>query len=314
VYTDKGIEMFSSGNFINHETHEHQPYPGKHYTYALHHNKVIVVDPITGDEDEAATHSLIDFSITKNVVTIFIVLGLLCWMVISVARSYTRRAGQAPKGLQSFIEPLILFVRDDIAKASIGKKYERYVPYLLTIFFFIWIGNLMGLIPVIGGANMTGNIAVTMTLALFTFIIVTISANSHYWRHVFAMPGVPIGVLFILTPIEILGVFLRPFVLMIRLFANITAGHIIALSFFSMIFIFGEMNAGVGWGVGVFSWAFVVFMTVLELLVCFLQAYVFTLLTAIYIGSAVEEGHHDDHHAHDAYAETPEHEAKAAIV
>jgi F-type H+-transporting ATPase subunit a len=229
-------------------------------------------------------------------------------MFISVAKSYRRRKGQAPKGMQSLIEPLIVFVRDDIAKSSIGPKYHRYMPYLLTVFFFIWINNLLGLIPILpGGANVTGNLAVTGTLAVFTFIITTISANKHYWRHVFAMPGVPIPVLIILTPIEILGVFLRPFVLMIRLFANMSAGHIIALSFFSLIFIFGEMSPAVGLGVSIVSVAFVIFMTMLELLVAFLQAYVFTLLSAIYFGAAMED---HDHQNHDADV----HIAEAALV
>jgi F-type H+-transporting ATPase subunit a len=156
---------------------------------------------------------------------------------------------------------------------------------------------LLGLIPVLpGGANVTGNIAITLTLATITFIITTINGNGHYWRHIFAMPGVPAWVLFLLTPIEILGVFLRPFVLMIRLFANMAAGHIIALSFFSLIFIFAEMSVVAGYGFSVFSTLFTVFMFVLELLVAFLQAYVFTLLSAIYFGSAVEEGHHSEEH------------------
>lgn len=177
------------------------------------------------------------------------------------------------------------------------------MPYLLTAFFFIWINNMLGLIPLIpGGANLTGNIAITMSLAVMTLIITVFSANKNYWVHIFAMPGVPMWVLFLLTPIEILGLFLRPFVLMIRLFANMAAGHIIALSFISLIFIFGEMSAGAGMGVGVISLAFMVFMTFLELLVAFLQAYVFTLLSAIYIGAAVEEHHHDAEH-HDAKVE-----------
>ncbi|HMT28597.1 MAG TPA: F0F1 ATP synthase subunit A, partial [Bacteroidia bacterium] len=160
-----------------------------------------------------------------------------------------------------------------------------------------------GLIPIFpGGANLTGSISITMTLAVITFILVLINGNKNYWHHIFAMPGVPGWVLFLLTPIEILGVFLRPFVLMIRLFANITAGHIIALSFFSLIFIFGEMSSGAGIGAAIFSIAFTVFMTCLELLVAFLQAYVFTLLSAIYIGAAVEEAHHDSP-GHDAKVE-----------
>jgi F-type H+-transporting ATPase subunit a len=237
-----------------------------------------------------------DFSITKNVLSLFISIFLMLLIFTSVAKSYKRREGQAPKGLQSAIEPIILFIRDDVAKASIGeKKYKKYMPFLLTVFFFIWINNLLGIFPFFpGGANLTGNIAVTLTLAVITFIITSFSAKKTYWRHVFAMPGVPIGVLVLLTPIEILGVFLRPFVLMIRLFANMLAGHIIALSFFSLIFIFGEMSLGVGYGVAIFSLAFTIFMTLLELLVAFLQAYVFTLLSAIYFGAALEE-HHEHH-------------------
>jgi F-type H+-transporting ATPase subunit a len=250
-----------------------------------------------------------DISITKNVLSLFISIILMLVIFTSVAKSYKRRAGQAPKGLQSLLEPIILFVRDDVAKASIGeKKYKKYMPFLLTVFFFIWINNLLGIFPFFpGGANLTGNIAITMTLALITFVIILISANKSYWRHVFAMPGVPIGVLTLLTPIEILGVFLRPFVLMIRLFANMLAGHIIALSFFSLIFIFGEMSTGVGYGVALFSLAFTIFMTLLELLVAFLQAYVFTLLSAIYFGAAVEE--HHEHHVGEE-----DHVAAAAVI
>jgi F-type H+-transporting ATPase subunit a len=205
------------------------------------------------------------------------------------------------------IEPLIIFIRDEVAKTTIGeKKYKRYMPFLLTVFFFIWINNLLGIVPFApGGANVTGNIAITMTLAVMTLITVVFSATKHYWRHIVAMPGVPVGVLTLLTPIEILSFFLRPFVLMVRLFANITAGHIIILSFFALIFIFGEMNPGLGFGVSVASLAFTVFMTMLELLVAFLQAYVFTLLSAIYIGAAVGE-HHDHHDA--------DHVEQAAIV
>jgi F-type H+-transporting ATPase subunit a len=215
----------------------------------------------------------------------------------------TKNRGKAPSGLQSWIEPLVVFVRDDVAKPSIGeKRYEKFMPFLLTVFFFIWINNLLGLIPIFpGGANLTGSISVALVLAAFTLVITFVVANKHYWQHVFAMPGVPIPVLIILTPIEILGLFLRPFVLMIRLFANITAGHIIALAFFSLIFIFGEMHAGLGFGVSILSLVFTVFMGALELLVAFLQAYVFTLLSAIYFGAAVDEGHDvhnhvDDHH------------------
>jgi len=258
--------------------------------------------------------SFYDLSITKNVATIFIAFFIMIWVFLSVAKSYTRRNNEAPKGLQSAIEPIIVFIRDDVAKASIGeKKYKKYMPYLLTAFFFIWISNMLGLIPFFpGGANLTGNIAVTMTLAVLTFIVTMASSGKYYWEHVLWMSGVPVLVkILILTPIEILGVFLKPFVLMIRLFANILAGHIVALSFFSLIFIFGEMNAGVGYGVAIFSWAFTVFMFMLELLVAFLQAYVFTLLSAIYFGSAIEEHHN---HAHPPHSEVGERIEEAAIV
>lgn len=305
--SERGLTVFSSGHFHHGEmAHNGYRLNEKGKVEAINEMEEISAESTT--MNEALTASTIDFSITKNVAALLFSIILILWMFISVAKAYGRRKGEAPKGLQSLIEPLVVFVRDDIAKASIGPKYEKFMPYLLTVFFFIWINNLLGLIPILpGGANVTGNIAVTLTLAVLTFLITSFAANKSYWRHVFAMPGVPVGVLVLLTPIELLGVFLRPFVLTIRLFANITAGHIIALSFFSLIFIFGEASAGAGWGVSVLSVAFVIFMTVLELLVAFLQAYVFTFLSAIYFGAAVEE-HHHDHDGHDAHVE------EAAIV
>jgi F-type H+-transporting ATPase subunit a len=297
IYSEAGLDIFSSSRF----EHGHATYHSDktNITYKIHENKISAVNA-DGSENEALTATFYDLSITKNVASLLFSLILLCWIFISVANTYTKNPGKAPKGLQSFVEPIIVFLRDDVAKSSIGEKhYKKFMPYLLTVFFFIWINNLLGLIPIIpGGANLTGNVAVTMTLAVFTFVLTTINGNSHYWRHVFAMPGVPVGVLVLLTPIEILGIFLKPFVLMVRLFANITAGHIIALSFFSLIFIFGEMNTGAGLGFSLFSTAFTVFMMVMELLVAFLQAYVFTLLSAVYFGSAVEEGHHEEAHGH----------------
>jgi F-type H+-transporting ATPase subunit a len=216
-----------------------------------------------------------------------------------MARKYKKRADHAPKGLQSLLEPLILFVRDDIAKASIGeKKYERFMPYLLTIFFFIFFMNLLGLVPFFpGGANVTGNIAVTMVLALFTFIITTFSAKKSYWVHIVNTPGVPwwLKIPLPLMPIvETIGVFTKPFVLMVRLFANIMAGHIIALGFMSLIFIFGAISAEFGYGVSIVSVFFSIFMALIELLVAFIQAYVFTLLSALYFGMAIED-HHEEH-------------------
>lgn len=287
LYTDKGLDFFLSSKF----EHGHAVVPG-HYNYMLKEQKVVAVNA-EGETDEAATANIYDLSITKNVATLMFSTLCLIWVFVSIAGAYKKNPNSAPKGLQSLLEPLILFIRDDVAKPSIGPKYEKFVPYLLCVFFLILFNNLLGLVPVIpGGANLSGNIAFTMMLAIATFVITNVNGTKHYWHHVFAMPGVPKAVLLILTPIEILGVFLKPFVLMIRLFANMLAGHIIALSFFALIFIFGEMHSGAGFGVSVISIAFTVFMGLLEILVGFLQAYVFTLLSAIYFGIALEEGHH----------------------
>ncbi len=238
----------------------------------------------------------LDLSITKNITSLFVSIIILLWIFLSIAKSYQKRPNQAPKGLQSWLEPVILFVRDDIARPSIGdKKYEKFMPYLLTVFFFIWINNMLGLIPFFpGGANLTGNIAVTMVLALVTFVITTINGNKVYWQHIFNMPGVPwwLKIPVPLMPfVEFIGVFTKPFVLMVRLFANITAGHIIGLGFLSLIFLFGEMKWYFGAGISVVSVAFIIFMSFLELLVAFIQAYVFTFLSAVYFGMATEEHH-----------------------
>jgi len=238
----------------------------------------------------------LDFSITKNVLAIFMSLIFMCWLFIYIAKMYQKREGEAPTGIQSFLEPLILFIRDDIAKPSIGeKKYMKYMPFLLTLFFFIFINNLLGLVPFFpGGANVTGNIAVTMVLALFTFVITTFSANKNYWVHIVNTPGVPWWLKFpvpLMPIVELIGIITKPFVLMVRLFANITAGHIIVLGFISLIFIFGQLNAFLGYGVSIVSVGFAIFMNFLELLVAFIQAYVFTLLSALYFGMATEESH-----------------------
>ncbi len=249
--------------------------------------------------EQAADGSFVrplDFSITKNVFAIFISIALILLIFISTARAYKRNPNHAPKGLQSMMEPLILFVRDDIARPAIGYKYERYMPYLLTLFFFIFINNLMGLIPIFPfGANVTGNIAVTLVLALITFVITTVSGTKTYWSHIINAPGVPwwLKIPLPLMPfVEVLGVITKPFVLMIRLFANITAGHIIAIGFFSLIFIFGAIKPALGYSASVLTIVFTVFMTFLELLVAFIQAYVFTLLSALYFGMASDDGHH----------------------
>ncbi len=250
-----------------------------------------------GSVDETAAVPM-DFSITKTVLSLFIGVLLLLVIFISIAGSYTRNPNSAPKGLQSLLEPLILFVRDDIAIPAIGKaKYMRYMPYLLTIFFFIFFNNLMGLIPFFpGGVNLTGNLAITMVMAVFTFLITSFSGNRAYWVHIVNTPGVPwwLKIPIPLMPIvEIIGLITKPFVLMVRLFANMTAGHIILLGFMSLIFIFGSMSPWIGIAVSPVSLLFGVFMSLLELLVAFIQAYVFALLSAIYFGMAIEEHHHD---------------------
>jgi F-type H+-transporting ATPase subunit a len=211
---------------------------------------------------------------------------------LRMASSYKKRAGKAPKGIHNLLEPLILFIRDDVAKPSIGHKADKFMPLLLSIFFFIFVLNLFGLIPIFpGGANVTGNISITMVLAIIVFLTVNLNGNKYYWKHIF-VPDVPVWMYPIIIPIEVLGVILKPFVLMLRLFANITAGHIIILGFFSLIFIFGAIKTEIGFAVTPLSVGFTVFMSMLELLVAFLQAFVFTLLTSIYIGMAVEEHHH----------------------
>jgi F-type H+-transporting ATPase subunit a len=251
----------------------------------------------TNESVDSVVDVPLDLSITKNVVALWVSIIILIWVFTSIAKAYKKNPNKAPKGLQSFIEPVIIFVRDDIAIPSVGKdKYEKYIPYLLTIFFFIFLNNLLGLIPIPPfGANLTGNIAVTMVMAIFTFAITSFSGNRAYWQHMINMPGVPwwLKLPVPLMPIvEISGAFIKPFVLMIRLFANITAGHIIALGFYSLIFIFGHLNIYAGYGASIISISFTVFMGLLELLVAFIQAYVFTLLSAIYFGMATEEHHH----------------------
>ena len=287
---NSGFHIFSSSKF-GHEAE--QSFMGFQIAgQGDNKGKIIEVQP------DGSMKRPIDISITKNVLSLFISLGLMLWIFISIARRYANNPNRAPKGLQSLLEPLIVFVRDDIGIPSIGKdRYEKYMPYLLTVFFFIFFNSLLGLIPVFpGGANVTGNIAVTMSLALITFIITMASTNKHFWIHMVNTPGVP---WWLKLPIPLLpfiefssSMIIRPFVLMIRLFANILAGHINVLSFIMLIFIFGAMKPAAGFGFSPFSVAFVVFIYFIELLVAFIQAYVFTLLSALYFGMAKESSHH----------------------
>lgn len=288
LYSDKGIEVFSSHNLVD-EHHEPAAYQGN-YLYKTFEGKMKVVNA-DGSIDEAATKKVWDFSITKNVASLFLTVFILLLVFLIVAKAYKKTGvTSAPKGLQSFMEPIILFVRDEVAKPNIGKHYAKYMPFLLTIFFLIWINNMLGLVPLFpGGANVSGNIAFTMTLAVFTFILVNINGNKSYWQHIFWMPGMHWSMKLFLAPIELLGVFTKPISLMIRLFANITAGHILVLSLICLIFIFKSIFASA------IAVPFAVFINMIELLVAFLQAFIFTMLAAMYIGMATEEHHHEEH-------------------
>ncbi|MCF2492219.1 F0F1 ATP synthase subunit A [Dyadobacter chenhuakuii] len=270
---DRGIEVFSSSNFHN----EHHEYNGYH----LVHGDAETIVPV----DESRV--VYDFSITKNVASMMLSAVILILIFTSIAGYYKNSKGKAPKGFQSAMEVIILFIRDDVVKPNVGPKYEKYLPYLLTLFFFILVNNILGLLP--GSANVTGNIAVTMTLAVLTFIVVHLNANGNYYKHLVKPDGVPIPLLLIMIPVEIVGVFMKPFSLMVRLFANMTAGHIILLSLFGLIFIFQSIVIA-----PVIS-LFALFLNFIEIMVAFIQAFIFTLLSSMYIGSAIEEHSHADH-------------------
>jgi F-type H+-transporting ATPase subunit a len=240
-----------------------------------------------------------DFSMTRNVVQMLISVLLLIWVMKGIAGKYAKGHGvrTAPTGFQNAIEPVIIFVRDEVGKSNLGKNYEKYMPFLLSIFFFILINNLLGLIP--GTANVTGNIAFTAVLGLISFVVILFSSNRHFWGHI-VNPPVPLGVKPIMIPVEIMGIFTKPFALIIRLFANMISGHIIILSFICLIFIFGAMNTALGWGTSPFFVLLSIFIYLLEILVAFIQAFIFANLTAVFIGQAMEGSHHDDEHgAHD---------------
>ena len=292
----RGLSVFSSKRlYPHHEVREepaHVVEPGPSYDgLKLEHEHLATTDG----------SKVYDFSITKNIAALIGSCLLLLLVFTAVARGYKKNEGRAPSGIQSFFEPIIIFIRDEVGKKSIGPKYERYMPYLLTVFFFIWFNNLLGLTP--GAANLTGNIAVTFTLAIITLIITLASSNKYYWAHIFATPGVPKLLLPIMIPVELIGILVKPFSLMIRLFANITAGHIVILSFISLIFIFRTA------ALAPVSLAFGLFINVLELLVAILQAYIFTLLTAMYIGGAVEEHHDADYQMGGGPGAAPAHAA-----
>jgi len=247
---------------------------------------------VDGNDQPDMSVKVYDLSLTRNVVQMFLALIIFTWLMLRIANRYKKGVGvtTAPKGSQSLLEPVITFVRDEVAKPNLGHKADKYLPYLLTVFFFILINNIFGLIP--GSANVTGNIAFTVVLGVISFVVILFSSNKHYWGHIFNPPGVPIGVKFILVPVEILSVFIKPFALIIRLFANMVAGHIIIICLISMIFIFGELSSYAGWGASPLALAFTIFIYFIEILVAFLQAFIFTMLTAVFVGQAFEGEHH----------------------
>ncbi len=280
---ERGLTAFMSSKF----EHGEATFNG----YKIEEQKIVAINE-TGVAEESI--HVYDFSLTRNVVQMIIALALLTWLMISIANAYKRGEGvvSAPKGKQNLLETIILFVRDDVAKPNLGHKYEKYLPYLLTTFFFILINNIFGLIP--GTANVTGNIAFTVVLGLISFFVILFSTNKHFWGHIFNPPGVPGFVKPILVLVEFLGVFIKPFALIIRLFANMVAGHIIINCLISLIFIFGEMNSFAGWGTSPVAVGFTVFIYFIEVLVAFLQAFIFTNLTAVFIGAAFEGEHHEE--------------------
>lgn len=289
LFTDNGMVTFMSSEF-HHDTEGEYIVEKDGMKFVNYHEKIYQLDnnatalEFDGDHNAINAQKPWNFSITKNVAAMFITVILMLWFFFSLA-NYHKKNKQAPKGFNNVLETLVIFVRDDIARPQIGeKKYMKFMPFLLTVFFFIWITNILGLLP--GAANVTGNIAVTVSLGLFTLGLIFINGNKDYWKHVFWMPGIPTFVKPILAVVEVMGLFIKPIALMIRLFANITAGHIIILSLLALIFILESA------GVAGISVPFALFITVLELLVAFLQAFIFTMLSALFIGMAVEEHEH----------------------
>lgn len=286
ILWDNGIHFFSSSKFNHGETVAES----KGNFYKLHHEKIYKTDAsgaLTEDEHHHPTNAQpLDFSITKGVLTIMIVALLMFLLFTSLAKSYAKNGGVS-SGAGRFFEPIVLYIRDEIAIPNIGEKhYKKYMSHLLTVFFFIWFLNIFGLTPL--GINVTGNIAITFGLAIVTFLITNLSANKNYWGHIFWMPGVPTPMKIILAPIELMGLVIKPFALMIRLYANMFAGHIVLMSLIGLMFIFKS------WLGSSLSFMLSFMISIIEILVALLQAYIFTILTALYFGSAVQEHHHEE--------------------
>jgi F-type H+-transporting ATPase subunit a len=296
---EKGWSMFSSSRF-GHGSEVYEGYRLIDEEYAEEHKldpaifktgKIYAAD---GAGKPDASVKVYDVSLGRNAIQMLISVLLLVWIMNGVAGKYKKGQGvtSAPSGFQNAVEPVITFVRDEVGKSNLGKRYEKYMPFLLTVFFFILINNLIGLVP--GTANVTGNIAFTAVLGIISFVVILFSTNGHYWGHI-ANPPVPLGVKPIMIPVEIMGIFTKPFALIIRLFANMISGHIIILSFICLIFIFGAMNTALGWGTSPFFVALAVFIYLIEILVAFIQAFIFANLTAVFIGQAFEGSHDEDH-------------------
>lgn len=298
LWTNNGLVTFSSSAF-NFDDAGKVVVEKNGQRFAIAHNKIYYANATADAHGSYVSHIAnekgeeivtnarpLDFSITKNVFSMLLSAVVLLVVFTSVASAYRKRAGQAPKGMQSFLEPIIMFVRDDIARPNLGHKYAAFMPYLLSVFFFIWLNNMLGLVPFFpGGANVTGNIAMTAVLAVCTYLITTFKGNKDYWKHIFWMPGVPVPMKIFLAPLELIGTLTKPIALAIRLFANITAGHILVMSLLCLIFIFNSI------AVAPASIFFAVFIGLIEFLVAFIQAFIFTTLSALFIGMAVEEHH-----------------------
>ncbi len=291
ILWDNGLKVFSSSKF--HHGEELAEVDGNFYK--LYHNKIYRTDAegtINYDEEHHPTNAKpLDFSITKSVLMIIITSLLMFWLFTSLAKSYAKN-GSIPKGLGRFFEPIVLYIRDDIARPNIGeKKYKKYMPYLLTVFFFVWFLNIFGLTPL--GVNVTGNIAVTVALALLTFLLTNFTGTKDYWKHLVdplgnTMPWYgKLPIYIILVPIELLGLIIKPFALLIRLYANMQAGHIVLMSLIGLMFIFKS------WLGSPLSFGLAFAISLIEILVAVLQAYIFTMLSALYFGFAAEEHDHE---------------------
>lgn len=287
LWTENGLVTFLSSEF-HHDDAGKVVVERKGQKFVKYHEKIYYANAdgsLSFDENHKVQNARpFSLSMTKNVVTLIVVAFLIFLLFASASKAY-KNPHQAPKGIAKWVEPIVLFVRDDIAKPNLGHNTKKYLPYLLTIFFLIWFGNMLGLIPFISG-TLTNDILFTGTLAVLTLLVTVFSGNKNYWTHIFATPGVPWWLYPIMVPVEIIGIFTKPFALMVRLFANITAGHIVILSLVGLIVVFKTV------AVSPVSILFGLFISVLELMVAFVQAFVFTLLSALFIGQAVEEEHH----------------------